>query len=52
VQRDVTRAGGGDRMLPADDTAAYVEPAYASSAHGVQGDTVTTPHVVLGERPA
>jgi exodeoxyribonuclease V alpha subunit len=26
-----------------------VELAYASTAHGVQGDTVTTAHVVIGE---
>src|SRR3954453_9382961 len=28
---------------------AHMELAYASTAHGVQGDTVTSAHVVLGE---
>jgi hypothetical protein len=53
----VTPAGGSvtpgsaqQRVLPADYVARHVELAYASTAHGVQGDTVTTAHVVLGER--
>ena len=49
VHRDVTPAGGGDRVLPADYTAADVELAYASTAHGVERDTVTTAHAVVGE---
>jgi exodeoxyribonuclease V alpha subunit len=49
VHRDVTPAGGGDRVLPADYTSADVELAYASTAHGVQGDTVDTGHVLIGE---
>ncbi|SDY51626.1 AAA domain-containing protein [Modestobacter sp. DSM 44400] len=50
VHRDVTAAGSSDRVLLAEYTAAYVELAYASTAHGVQGDTVDTAHVVLGEQ--
>jgi hypothetical protein len=49
VHRDVTPAGSSDRLLPADYAAAYVELAHASTAHGVQGDTVTTAHVLIGE---
>ena len=36
-------------MLPADYVTAHVELAYASTAHGVQGDTVPAAHVVIGE---
>ena len=36
-------------MLPADYVAEHVELAYASTAHGVQGDTVAASHLVLGE---
>jgi hypothetical protein len=36
-------------MLPRDYVASYVELAYAATAHGVQGDTVPTAHVVIGE---
>ncbi|MGZ4620035.1 MAG: hypothetical protein ACXV3F_15330 [Frankiaceae bacterium] len=36
-------------MLPADYVTAHVELAYASTAHGVQGDTVTAAHVVIGD---
>ncbi len=36
-------------MLPAGYVTTHVELAYASTAHGVQGDTVTSAHVVLGE---
>jgi hypothetical protein len=36
-------------VLPADYVAAHVELAYASTAHGVQGDTVPTAHLVVGE---
>ena len=39
----------GARVLPADYVTAHVELAYASTAHGVQGDTVTAAHVVVGE---
>jgi hypothetical protein len=36
-------------VLPARYLTDHVELAYASTAHGVQGDTVTTAHVVIGE---
>ncbi len=36
-------------MLPRDYVASYVELAYAATAHRVQGDTVPTAHVVIGE---
>jgi exodeoxyribonuclease V alpha subunit len=39
----------GERMLPEDYVARHVELAYASTAHGVQGDTVAVAHVVIGE---
>ena len=37
------------RVLPADYVAEHVELAYAGTAHGIQGDTVTTAHTVIGE---
>jgi exodeoxyribonuclease V alpha subunit len=37
------------RVLPADYVREHVELVYACTAHGVQGDTVTTAHVVVGE---
>jgi hypothetical protein len=45
----VTPARSGQRVLPAEYVSAHVELAYASTAHGVQGDTVTAAHVVIGE---
>jgi integrase len=36
-------------MLPADYVTAHVELAYASTAHGAQGDTVSAAHLVIGE---
>ncbi|TFV45755.1 MobF family relaxase [Blastococcus sp. TF02A-35] len=45
----VTPAGSGARMLPADYVTAHVELAYATTAHGTQGDTVTAAHLVVGE---
>ena len=47
-RRAVTQPGG-QRVLPADYVTAHVELAYATTAHGVQGDTVTAAHVVVGE---
>ncbi|MCW3040110.1 MAG: trwC5, partial [Solirubrobacterales bacterium] len=38
------------RVLPPDYVAHHVELAYASTAHGVQGETVLTAHVLIGER--
>ncbi len=49
VTPGVTPAGVGERVLPAGYVTAHVELAYASTAHGVQGDTVTSAHVVIGE---
>ncbi|CCG05649.1 Conjugative TrwC relaxase (fragment) [Blastococcus saxobsidens DD2] len=46
---NVTPDPGGRRILPADYVTAHVELAYASTTHGVQGDTVTASHVVVGE---
>ncbi|NEK86113.1 relaxase domain-containing protein [Blastococcus saxobsidens] len=37
------------RVLPADYVTEHVEFAYASTAYGVQGDTVTSAHVMVGE---
>ena len=39
----------GDRTLPADYVREHVELGYASTVHGVQGDTATTAHAVIGE---
>jgi exodeoxyribonuclease V alpha subunit len=49
VPGGVTPDAGGPRVLPADYVTAHVELAYASTAHGVQGETVTAAHVVVGE---
>ncbi|MDQ6850352.1 MAG: TrwC relaxase, partial [Actinomycetota bacterium] len=38
----------GERTLPAGYVREHVELAYASTAHGVQGDTTTTAHAVIG----
>ncbi|WP_089304981.1 MobF family relaxase [Geodermatophilus pulveris] len=37
------------RVLPANYVTAHVELAYATTAHGTQGDTVTAAHLVVGE---
>src|SRR5829696_7214967 len=47
---DVTPAGARVRVLPADYVTEHVELAYASTAHGVQGDTVPAAHVVVGDQ--
>ncbi|MCF6746355.1 TrwC relaxase [Blastococcus sp. KM273128] len=49
VTPDVTPAGTGARMLPGDYVTAHVELAYATTAHGTQGDTVTAAHLVVDE---
>ncbi|TQN44420.1 AAA domain-containing protein [Blastococcus colisei] len=49
VTSAVTPAGTGSRVLPADYVTAHVELAYATTAHGTQGDTVTAAHLVVGE---
>ncbi len=46
----VTPAGPGTRVLPADYVTEHVELAYATTAYGVQGDTVTAAHVVVGDQ--
>jgi ATP-dependent exoDNAse (exonuclease V) alpha subunit len=46
----VTPGPGLQRLLPRDYVTSYVELAYAATAHGAQGDTVPTAHVVVGER--
>ncbi|GAB3312784.1 hypothetical protein GCM10027451_25960 [Geodermatophilus aquaeductus] len=45
----VPPAGTAARVLPADYVTAHVELAYATTAHGTQGDTVTAAHLVVGE---
>ena len=45
----VTPAGARTRVLPADYVTEHVELAYASTAYGVQGDTVTASHVVVSD---
>jgi hypothetical protein len=45
----VTPAGVGERVLPVGYVAGHVELAYASTAHGVQGDTVPAAHLLVGE---
>jgi exodeoxyribonuclease V alpha subunit len=45
----VTPAGPAQRMLPTDYVAEHVELAYATTAHGVQGDTVPAAHLVVSE---
>jgi len=39
----------GQRKLPSEYVHRHVEHAYASTVHGVQGDTAATAHLVLGE---
>jgi len=39
----------GPRELPASYVTPHVELAYVSTVHGVQGDTATSAHVVIGE---
>jgi len=41
------RASGSEVVLPADCVAAYVELAYATTAHRAQGRTVDTAHALL-----
>jgi hypothetical protein len=49
VPSRVTPAQTKQRVLPAGYVTAHVELAYASTAHGVQGNTVTAAHLVVGE---
>jgi hypothetical protein len=47
---DVTPTGAKVRVLPRDYVADQVELAYASTVHGVQGDTVPVAHLVIGDQ--
>jgi hypothetical protein len=47
---DVTPTGAAVRVLPADYVTDQVELAYAGTVHGVQGDTVTAAHLVIGSQ--
>jgi exodeoxyribonuclease V alpha subunit len=47
---DAPPAGRSPRLLPASYVAEHVQLAYASTAHGAQGDTVAVAHLVVGER--
>ncbi|RBY84142.1 MobF family relaxase [Blastococcus sp. TF02A-30] len=49
VPGGVTPDPQGVRVLPAGYVTAHVELAYASTAHGVQGETATAAHLVVGE---
>ncbi|WP_448640759.1 MobF family relaxase [Geodermatophilus sp. URMC 63] len=49
VVSSVTPADTGERVLPAGYVTAHVELAYASTAHGAQGDTVPAAHLLVGE---
>jgi exodeoxyribonuclease V alpha subunit len=49
VTPGVTPTGAAGRLLPAGYVTAHVELAYATTAHGVQGDTAPASHVVIGE---
>ncbi len=49
VTPGVTPTGAAGGVLPAGYVTAHVELAYATTAHGVQGDTVPASHVVIGE---
>jgi exodeoxyribonuclease V alpha subunit len=49
VRAPVTPTATRQRWLPADYVSAHLELAYATTAHGAQGDTATTAHVVIGE---
>jgi exodeoxyribonuclease V alpha subunit len=46
---DASPAAAGERVLPAGYVAEHVELAYAGTAHGAQGDTVTAAHTEIGE---
>jgi len=49
VHRGVTPGAAGVRVLPPAYVRERVELAYASTVHGVQGDTVSAAHLVVGE---
>ncbi|MGI8721546.1 MAG: AAA family ATPase [Geodermatophilaceae bacterium] len=45
----IARPAAGERELPAGYVEAHVELAYATTAHGAQGATATTAHLVISE---
>ena len=45
----VIDTAGRTRVLPPEYVRAYVELAYSSTAYGVQGDTTTAAHLLVGE---
>jgi ATP-dependent exoDNAse (exonuclease V) alpha subunit len=47
---DVTPTSPAVRVLPAAYVTDHVELAYASTVHGVQGDTVPAAHVLIGDQ--
>src|SRR4051794_28514668 len=49
VRASITPAVAGRRVLPAGYVTHHVELAYATTAHGAQGGTVTAAHLVIGE---
>ncbi len=49
IPAGVTTTRAGERVLPAGYVTSHVELAYASTAHGAQGDTVPTGHLVVGQ---
>ncbi|WP_448640736.1 MobF family relaxase [Geodermatophilus sp. URMC 63] len=49
VPSGVTPARMGERVLPAGYVTSHVDLAYASTAHGAQGETVPAAHLVVGE---
>jgi ATP-dependent exoDNAse (exonuclease V) alpha subunit len=46
----VTPTGAAVRVLPAAYITDHVELAYASTVHGMQGDTVTAAHLLIGDQ--
>ena len=49
-QELVVESTRGRRQLPAGYVAEHLELAYASTAHGAQGETVTSAHVVISDQ--
>jgi len=45
----IASSAAGERVLPAGYVEAHVELAYATTAHGAQGATADTAHLVIGE---
>jgi exodeoxyribonuclease V alpha subunit len=49
VPASVSATATRQRWLPGDYVTAHLELAYATTAHGAQGDSVTAAHLVVGE---